>query len=143
MTKDVDIRVKELTHIIHRQLLSRSLEQVKTLTPLLISSVNVYITAKQTGKASVLRQMNDEEYSFDSGGHTIVESIENRDYVVNKISDELGEIIRILQLVTIDDVLLNEFDEDEQHNLKKLLVRELRREDFQMSCSFGSLENIG
>jgi vinculin len=56
------------------------------------------------------------------GGHTIVESIENRDYVVNKISDELGEIIRILQLITIDDVLLNEFDEDEQHNLKKLLV---------------------
>ncbi len=36
--------------------------------------------------------------------------------------DELGEIIRILQLITIDDVLLNEFDEDEQHNLKKLLV---------------------
>ena len=58
------------------------------------------------------------------GGHTIVESIENRDYVVNKISDELGEIIRILQLVTIDDVLLNEFDEDEQHSLKKLLVSE-------------------
>lgn len=38
------------------------------------------------------------------------------------MSDELGEIIRILQLTTIDDVLLNEFDEDEQHNLKKLLV---------------------
>lgn len=38
------------------------------------------------------------------------------------MSDELGEIIRILQLITIDDVLLNEFDEDEQHNLKKLLV---------------------
>lgn len=58
------------------------------------------------------------------GGHAIVESIENRDYLVNKMSDELGEIIRILQLITIDDVLLNEFDEDEQHNLKKLLVRQ-------------------
>ncbi|CAF0992993.1 unnamed protein product [Rotaria sp. Silwood1] len=103
MSKEVDLRIKELTHIIHRQLLTRSLEQVKTLTPLLISSINVYITSKYTG------------------GHTIVESIENRDYVVNKMSDELGEIIRILQLITIDDVLLNEFDEDEQHNLKKLL----------------------
>lgn len=60
---------------------------------------------------------------FALGGHTIVESIENRDYVVNKMSDELGEIIRILQLVTIDDVLLSEFDDDEQHNLKKLLVK--------------------
>ena len=87
--------------------------------------------------------MNDEEWSFNSGGHTIVESIENRDYVVNKISDELGEIIRILQLVTIDDVLLNEFDEDEQHNLKKLLVRESRQEDFPMDCSSDSVENIG
>ncbi|CAF2517305.1 unnamed protein product [Rotaria sp. Silwood2] len=103
MSKEVDLRINELTHIIHRQLLTRSLEQVKTLTPLLISSINVYITSKYTG------------------GHTIVESIENRDYIVNKMSDELGEIIRILQLTTIDDVLLNEFDEDEQHNLKKLL----------------------
>lgn len=59
------------------------------------------------------------------GGHAIVESIENRDYLVNKMSDELGEIIRILQLTNIDDVLLNEFDEDEQHNLKKLLVRSI------------------
>lgn len=104
MSQEVDGRIKELTHVIHRQILVRSLEQVKTLTPLLISSINVYINSKHTG------------------GHTIVESIENRDYIVNKISDELGEIIRILQLVTIDDVLLNEFDEDEQHNLKKLLV---------------------
>ncbi|CAF0725168.1 unnamed protein product [Rotaria sordida] len=103
MSKEVDLRINELTHIIHRQLLTRSLEQVKTLTPLLISSINVYITSKHTG------------------GHTIVESIENRDYVVNKVSDELGEIIRILQLITVDDVLLNEFDEDEQHSLKKLL----------------------
>ncbi|CAF1409619.1 unnamed protein product [Adineta steineri] len=103
MSKEVDLRIKELTHVIHRQLLTRSLEQVKTLTPLLISSINVCITSKHTG------------------GHTIVESIENRDYVVNKINDELGEIIRILQIITIDDILLNEFDEDEQHNLKKLL----------------------
>jgi vinculin len=68
-----------------------------------------------------------------SGGHTIVESIENRDYVVNKMSDELGEIIRILQLITIDDVLLNEFDEDEQHNLKKLLVKNFQ---FQLNQFF-------
>jgi vinculin len=49
MSKEVDLRIKELTHVIHRQLLTRSLEQVKTLTPLLISSINVCITSKHTG----------------------------------------------------------------------------------------------
>ena len=53
MSKEVDLRIKELTHIIHRQLLTRSLEQVKTLTPLLISSINVYITQKHTGKKTI------------------------------------------------------------------------------------------
>ena len=125
MSKEVDLRIKELTHVIHRHLLSRSLEQVRTLTPLLISSVNVYIASKHTGNSidMATRSFTTQRTCCHLlGGHTIVESIENRDYVVNKISDELGEIIRILQLITIDDVLLNEFDEDEQHNLKKLLV---------------------
>ena len=49
MSQEVDGRIKELTHIIHRQILVRSLEQVKTLTPLLISSINVYISSKHTG----------------------------------------------------------------------------------------------
>jgi vinculin len=53
MSKEIDLRIKELTHIIHRQLLNRSLEQVKTLTPLLISSINVYITSKQTGREKI------------------------------------------------------------------------------------------
>ena len=122
MSKEVDLRINELTHVIHRHLLSRSLEQVRTLTPLLISSVNVYIASKHTGNSICSKSATRSFTTRLIGGHTIVESIENRDYVVNKISDELGEIIRILQLITIDDVLLNEFDEDEQHNLKKLLV---------------------
>lgn len=50
MSKEVELRIKELTHVIHRQLLTRSLEQVKTLTPLLISSINVCLTSKLTGK---------------------------------------------------------------------------------------------
>ena len=76
------------------------------------------------------------------GGHAIVESIENRDYLVNKMSDELGEIIRILQLTTIDDVLLNEFDEDEQHNLKKLLVRKLLSFFSSLSPSHFSIRKL-
>lgn len=50
MANDIETRVKELTHGIHRQLLSRCLEQVKTLTPLLISSINIYVTSKHTGE---------------------------------------------------------------------------------------------
>ena len=50
MTKEVDAREKELTHQVHREMLVRSLEQVKNLTPVLISGIKVFITAKQTSK---------------------------------------------------------------------------------------------
>ena len=46
MTKEIDSREKELTHHQHRQWLIRSLDQVKQLTPILISSVKNYITNK-------------------------------------------------------------------------------------------------
>ena len=50
MTKEVDAREKELTHQVHREMLIRSLEQVKNLTPVLISGIKIFITAKQTSK---------------------------------------------------------------------------------------------
>lgn len=50
MTKEVDGREKELTHQVHREMLIRSLEQVKNLTPVLISGIKIYITAKQSSK---------------------------------------------------------------------------------------------
>ncbi len=49
MTKDVDGREKELTHQVHREWLIRSLEQVKTLTPVLISGIKIFITTKTSG----------------------------------------------------------------------------------------------
>lgn len=53
MSKEVDLRMKELTHVIHRKLLTRSVEQVKTLIPLLISSISVCVTSKHTGRKSI------------------------------------------------------------------------------------------
>ncbi|XP_052825605.1 vinculin-like isoform X2 [Octopus bimaculoides] len=47
--KEVDAREKELTHQVHRDMLIRSLDQVKNLTPVLISGVKIFITAKETG----------------------------------------------------------------------------------------------
>lgn len=56
MSKEVDLRIKELTHVIHRKLLTRSVEQMKTLIPLLISSISVCVTSKHTG-----RKLTDDE----------------------------------------------------------------------------------
>lgn len=50
MTKLVDGREKELTHQVHRMMLIRSLDEVKNLTPVLISAVKMFITAKHTSK---------------------------------------------------------------------------------------------
>ena len=50
MTKDVDSREKELTHQVHRDWLQRSLEQVKQLTPVLISGIKIYVTTKDQGQ---------------------------------------------------------------------------------------------
>ncbi|XP_041366229.1 vinculin-like isoform X3 [Gigantopelta aegis] len=98
MTKEVDNREKELTHQVHRDMLIRSLEQVKNYTPVLISGVKIYITAKQ------------------AGGQAIVDAQSNRDYIVRKMSDEIHEIIRVLQLTVYDE---EEWDADDLTVMKK------------------------
>ncbi|XP_025087819.1 vinculin-like isoform X10 [Pomacea canaliculata] len=97
MTKNVDAREKELTHQVHRDMLLRSLEQVKNLTPVLISGIKIFITAKQSGQG-------------------LVEAQNNRDYTVRKMSDEIHEIIRVLQLTTYDE---EEWDADDLTVMKK------------------------
>ena len=49
MAKEVDGREKELTHQVHREWLQRSLEQVKQLTPQLISGIKIFVTTKGQG----------------------------------------------------------------------------------------------
>ncbi|XP_052235476.1 vinculin-like isoform X1 [Dreissena polymorpha] len=97
MTKEVDAREKELTHQVHREMLVRSLEQVKNLTPVLISGIKIFITAKQSNQG-------------------IPDAQTNRDYVVHKMSDEIHEIIRVLQLTTYDE---EEWDADDLAVMKK------------------------
>ncbi|KAL8579165.1 hypothetical protein ACOMHN_010749 [Nucella lapillus] len=97
MTKNVDSREKELTHQVHRDMLLRSLEQVKNLTPVLISAIKIFITAKQSGQG-------------------LKEAQNNRDYTVRKMSDEIHEIIRVLQLTTYDE---EEWDADDLTVMKK------------------------
>ncbi|XP_050409058.1 vinculin isoform X8 [Patella vulgata] len=97
MMKEVDARKEELTHIVHRDMLKRSLDQVKNLTPVLISGIKIFITAKANNQG-------------------FTEAQNNRDYVVRKMSDEIHEIIRVLLLTTYDE---DEWDADDLTVMKK------------------------
>ncbi|XP_037093496.1 vinculin-like [Pollicipes pollicipes] len=99
VSRDVDAREKELTHQVHREMLVRCLEQVKTLAPILICSMKIYIQI--TGQPS-------------SKGAE--EAAENRNYLVGRMSDEVHEIIRVLQLTTYDE---DEWDADALTVMKK------------------------
>ncbi|XP_033751422.1 vinculin-like isoform X11 [Pecten maximus] len=101
MAKQVDGREKELTHQVHREMLCHSLDQVKNLTPVVISGIKIYITAK-------------ENYTMPQ---QVADAQTNRDYMVTKMRDEIHEIIRVLQLTTYDE---EEWDADDLAIMRKL-----------------------
>ncbi|KAI8122710.1 Vinculin [Lucilia cuprina] len=85
VSREVGAREKELTHQVHSEILVRCLEQVKILAPILICSMKVYIhIVEQQGKG-------------------VEEAAENRNYLASRMSDEIQEIIRVLQLTTYDE----------------------------------------
>lgn len=49
VSREVDARQKELTHQVHRDILVRCLEQVKTLAPILICSMKIFIQIVSQG----------------------------------------------------------------------------------------------
>ena len=57
-------------------------------------------------------------------GQGQVEAQNNRDYTVRKMSDEIHEIIRVLQLTTYDE---EEWDADDLTVMKKSQVRKRLR----------------
>ncbi|EDS39596.1 vinculin [Culex quinquefasciatus] len=96
VSREVGAREKELTHQVHSEILVRCLEQVKILAPILICSMKVFILiAEQSGKGSD-------------------EAAENRNYLASRMSEEIQEIIRVLQLTTYDE------DQSELDNLTVL-----------------------
>ncbi|XP_043601497.1 vinculin isoform X8 [Bombus pyrosoma] len=98
VSKEVSAREKELTHQVHREILVRCLEQVKTLAPILICSMKIFI------------------HIISQGSKGAEEAAENRNYLAGRMSDELNEIIRVLQLTTYDE---EEWDADQLTVLKK------------------------
>ncbi|UYV82651.1 VCL [Cordylochernes scorpioides] len=96
--REVDAREKELTHQVHREILCRCLEALKTLAPILICSMKIYVQiASQGGKGAG-------------------EAAENRNYLSSRMVDEINEIIRVLQLTTYDE---DEWDADNLTVMKR------------------------
>ncbi|XP_063834865.1 vinculin [Ostrinia nubilalis] len=80
--REVASRAAELTHPPHAETLTRCLESVKQLAPVLICSMKIYI------------------HILTEGGKGIEEAAENRNYLAQKMADEIHEIIRVLQLTS-------------------------------------------
>ncbi|XP_060807514.1 vinculin [Amyelois transitella] len=80
--REVAARASELTHPPHAETLNRCLDSVKQLAPVLICSMKIYI------------------HILTEGGKGIEEAAENRNYLAQRMADEIHEIIRVLQLTS-------------------------------------------
>uniref|UniRef100_A0A672Q7A1 Vinculin n=1 Tax=Sinocyclocheilus grahami TaxID=75366 RepID=A0A672Q7A1_SINGR len=85
MAKMIDERQQELTHQEHRVMLVNSMNTVKELLPVLISGIKIFVTTRT------------------SQGKGVEEALKNRNFTVEKMSAEIIEIIRVLQLTSWDE----------------------------------------
>ncbi|XP_061141959.1 vinculin-like isoform X7 [Syngnathus typhle] len=85
MSKMIEERQQELTHQEHRQMLINSMSTVKELLPVLISAIKIFVATKS------------------GGGAGVEEAERNRRFTFEKMSGEITEIIRVLQLTTWDE----------------------------------------
>lgn len=99
MSKDVDNRQSELTHMVHREILIRCMDSVKTLSPILICAMKIFVQISEEGQKG------------------LSESAENRNYLAQRMTDEVNEIIRVLQLTAYDE---DEWDSDNVTVMRKV-----------------------
>ncbi|XP_069573975.1 vinculin-like isoform X3 [Brachyistius frenatus] len=85
MSKMIEERQQELTHQEHRQMLVNSMNTIKELLPVLISAIKIFVATKS------------------SRGAGVEEAERNRRFTFEKMSAEISEIIRVLQLTTWDE----------------------------------------
>ncbi|KAL4640003.1 vinculin isoform X1 [Arapaima gigas] len=85
MAKMIDERQQELTHQEHKVMLVNSMNTVKELLPVLISAIKIFVTTKTAMSPGV------------------EEALKNRNFTVEKMSAEINEIIRVLQLTSWDE----------------------------------------
>ncbi|GMT24205.1 hypothetical protein PFISCL1PPCAC_15502 [Pristionchus fissidentatus] len=101
VTNDVNGRQEELTHSIHKEILIRCIDAVKTLSPILICAMKIFI-----------------QISHDPHQRGATEAAENRNYLAMRMTDEMNEIIRVLQLTTYDE---DEWEADNVTVMRKAL----------------------
>ncbi|CAI5449441.1 unnamed protein product [Caenorhabditis angaria] len=101
VTSDVNLRQQELTHQVHREILIRCLDSIKTLSPILICAMKIFI------------QINNDPAQRGSQ-----EAAENRNYLSQRMLEEMNEVIRVLQLTTYDE---DEWDADNVTVMRKAL----------------------
>uniref|UniRef100_A0A8C5BRI4 Vinculin n=1 Tax=Gadus morhua TaxID=8049 RepID=A0A8C5BRI4_GADMO len=85
MAKMIDERQQELTHQEHRVMLVTSMNMVKELLPVLISGIKIFVSTKT------------------SRSQGVEEALKNRNFTFEKMSAEIHEIIRVLQLTSWDE----------------------------------------
>ncbi|XGW25452.1 hypothetical protein V3C99_006680 [Haemonchus contortus] len=100
VSSDVSNRQAELTHQVHRDILCRCLDQIRTLSPILICAMKIFI------------QIGQDQQRGQS------EAAENRNYLAARMTDEMHEIIRVLQLTTYDE---DEWDADNVTVMRKAM----------------------
>ena len=115
MTREVEKRIEDLTHQIHREILGRSVEQVKTLAPILICSMKIFIQIISQGPyyffepilyIKLLFYVYNELETYcllcsivgAKGGE---EAAENRNYLASRMTEEVTEMIRVLQVMNL------------------------------------------
>ncbi|MFH4977356.1 hypothetical protein AB6A40_004065 [Gnathostoma spinigerum] len=100
VSKNVGAREKELTHQVHREVLIRCMDTVKTLSPIMVCAMKIFIQITEENQV---------------GQH---EAAENRNYLAQRMTDEVNEIIRVLQLTTYDE---DEWDSDNVTVMRRAL----------------------
>ncbi|CAD5126155.1 DgyrCDS14323 [Dimorphilus gyrociliatus] len=98
MIKSVESRERELMHQAHREMLLRSVDDIRNYTNLFVNTLKIFVTAKVEG-----------QFGIENAQH-------NRDYVVKKMTSEINEIIRVLRLTSHDD---DDWDLADINSLKK------------------------
>uniref|UniRef100_A0A3Q1FH92 Vinculin n=1 Tax=Acanthochromis polyacanthus TaxID=80966 RepID=A0A3Q1FH92_9TELE len=116
MAKMIDERQQELTHQEHRVMLVNSMNTVKELLPILISGYHTLPSCFVCRALFLIRTLTAYcKFCFvipgikifvttkTSGSQGVEEALKNRNFTFEKMSAEINEIIRVLQLTSWDE----------------------------------------
>lgn len=92
--QQIEARRLELTHQVHSDILGRCIKEYTNLLPILFDSMKLYILLALEQQSPNLQTPHPD---------AIATAADNRNYLAMRMSDEVQEIIRVLQLTTYDE----------------------------------------